>query len=131
MTTHHIHKQVHDKFKIFAGELASDGTIGKLADEVAAWASKSKIAPKSIGIAYLEHGKRVVLTLGYKDDEEPYGVKLHSIHLGKVDVKGNDFHALEEKLGHAGGKHRDIICHELYVTGDNDFTVVVMTHEAK
>ena len=52
--SHHIAKQVHDKFKIFSGELASDGTIGKLADEVAAFAKKSKIAPKSIGVAYLE-----------------------------------------------------------------------------
>jgi hypothetical protein len=128
--THHIHKQVHDKFKIFSGELGADGTIGKLADEVSAWVSKSKVAPKSIGIAYIEHGNRLVLTLGYTDDKEPYPVKLHSVRLGKIDVKGNDFHALEEKMAHAGGKHSNIICHELYVTGDNDFTVVVMTHEA-
>jgi len=129
--SHHITKQVHDKFKIFSGELAADGTIGKLADEVAAFANKSKIAPKSIGVAYLEPSKRLVITLGYRDDEEPYPIKLHSVRLGKVEVKGNDFSVLEKKMGEAGGKHRDIICHELYVTGGNDFTVVVMTHQAK
>jgi hypothetical protein len=128
---HHIHRQVHDKFKIFSGDLAADGTIGKLADEVSVWVNKSKVAPKSIGVAYLEHGKRLVLTLGYIEDGEPYGVKLHSLRLGKFDVKDNDFRALEEKMAHAGAKHSNIICHELYVTGDNDFTVVVMTHEAK
>jgi hypothetical protein len=129
--THHIAKQVHDKFKIFSGELASDGTIGKLADEVAAFANKSKIAAKSIGVAYLEPSKHLVITLGYRDDEEPYPIKLHCVRLGKVDIKGGDFSALEEKMSHAGGRHRNIICHELYVTGGNDFTVVVMTHESK
>ena len=127
---HHITRQVHDKFKIFSGELAADGTIGKLAEEVAAFAHKTKIAAKSIGVAYLEPSKRVVITLGYRDDEEPYGVKLHSVRLGKMDVKG-DFTALEEKMSQASGKYRNIICHELYVTGGNDFTAVVMTHEAK
>jgi len=34
---HHIAKQLHDKFKIFIGELAADGSIGKLADEVGAF----------------------------------------------------------------------------------------------
>jgi hypothetical protein len=127
---HHIAKQVHDKFKIFSGELAADGSIGKLADEVAAFAKKSKIAAKSIGVAYLESSKRLVITLGYRDDEEPYAVRLHSIPLGKVDVKAGDFHALETSMAKATGKHRNIICHELYVTGGNDFTMILMIHEA-
>ena len=129
--SHHIAGQVHDKFKIFSGALAADGTIGKIADEVAAFASKAKVAPKSIGVAYLEPSKHIVVTLGYRDDEEPYGVKLHCVRLGKIDVKGNDFSALEKKMAEASAKHGNIICHELYVTGGNDFTVVVMTHEAK
>lgn len=129
--SHHITRQVHDKFKIFSGALAADGTIGKIADEVTAFASKAKIAPKSIGVAYLEPSKHLVVTLGYRDDEEPYGVKLHCVRLGKIEVKGNDFSALEKKMAEAGAKHGNIICHELYVSGGNDFTVVVMTHEAK
>ena len=75
---HHITKQVHDKFKIFSGELAADGTIGKLADQVAAFARKSKIAPKSIGVAYLEHGNRLVITLGYLQDDAPYPLRPHN-----------------------------------------------------
>jgi hypothetical protein len=126
---HHIAKQVHDKFKIFSGELATDGTIGKLADEVAAFANKSKIAAKSIGVAHIEPG-RPVITLGYRDDEEPYPVKLHCLPLGKVDLKAGDFHAFETSMAKATGKHRNIICHELYVTGGHDFTMVLMTHEA-
>lgn len=129
--SHHIAKQVHDKFKIFSGELASDGSIGKLADEVAAFAKKSNIAPKSIGVAYLEHGKRLVITLGYVEDDAPYPIKLHCIRLGKIEVKAGDFSTLEKKISAASAKHRNIICHELYVTGENDFTLVVMTHQAE
>jgi hypothetical protein len=127
---HHIAKQVHDKFKIFSGELAADGSLGKLADEVAAFANKSKIAAKSIGVAYLEPSKRLMITLGYRDDEDSYPVKLHCIPLGKVDVKAGDFHALEASMAKATGKQRNIICHELYVTGGHDFTMVLMTHQA-
>jgi hypothetical protein len=126
--SHHIHQQVHDKFKIFSGVLASDGTIGKLADEVADFVTASRIAPKSIGVAYLP-SKHLVITLGYRDDDQPYPIKLHCIPLGKVDVKGGDFRALERKIGEASSKYRNIICHEIYVMGENDFTVVVMTHE--
>jgi hypothetical protein len=127
---HHIAKQVHDKFKIFSGELAADGTIGRLADEVSAFANKSKIAPKSIGVVYLEPGKRLLFTLGYREDEEPYPVKLHSVHLGKIDTKAGDLHALEASMAKATGKYSNIICHELYVAGGHDFTMVLMTHEA-
>jgi hypothetical protein len=127
---HHIAKQVHDKFKIFSGELAADGTIGNLADEVAAFANTSKIAAKSIGVAHIEPGRHVLITLGYCDDEEPYPVKLHCVPLGKVDLKAGEFHALEASMAKATGKYRNIICHELYVTSGHGFTMVLMTHEA-
>jgi hypothetical protein len=97
---------------------------------VAAFSNKSKIAAKSIGVAYLEPGKRRLITLGYRDDEEPNPVKLHTIHLGEVDMTAGDFHALEASMSKATSKHRNIICHELYVAGGDDFTMVLMTHEA-
>jgi hypothetical protein len=120
--------QVHDKFKVFTGKLAADKTIGKLADEVAAFAKKSKVAAKSIGVEYLESVGQLLITLGYRDDAEPYAIKLHSIPLGKVDALAKDFSALEKAMATASTKHRNIICHELYVTGDRDFILVLMTH---
>jgi hypothetical protein len=73
-------------------------------------------------VAYLEPGKRLLITLSYRGDEEPNPVQLHTVHLGKVDRKAGDFHA-------------NIICHELYVhelyvAGGDDFTMVLMTHES-
>jgi hypothetical protein len=36
---------------------------------------------------------------------------------------------LEAAMAEASGKIRNIICHELYLTGDGDFVMVFMTHE--
>ena len=57
-------------------------------------------------------------------------MKLHTIRLGKVNQKAGDFHALEASMAKATSRHRNIICHELYVAGGDDFTMVLMTHEA-
>jgi hypothetical protein len=128
--THHITKQVHEKFKIFTGELAADKTVGKMADEVSDFAKRSKVAAKSIGIAHLESSKRLMITLGYRSDEEPYAIKLHCIPMGKIDAKDHDFRALEKAMAKATRHHKNIICHELYLTGAQDLMMVLMTHQA-
>jgi len=124
----HIKGQVHEKFKVFTGKLAADKTIGKLADEVAHFASESKIAAKSIGVEYLESMKTLVVSLGFRDDEEAYPISLRSVNLGKIDALAGDFSALELAMTRASSKHTNIICHELYVTEDQDFILMLMTH---
>ena len=125
-----IASQVHNKFKIFAGELDANKLLGALADEVAAFAREQKIAAKSIGVEYLESAKRLIITLGYRDDEESYPIKLHGVSLGKINVTSDDFSTLEQEMAAASARLNNIICHELYVTDDNDFLMVFMTHEA-
>ncbi|MFN0102890.1 MAG: hypothetical protein ACKV2U_12465 [Bryobacteraceae bacterium] len=124
-----IAKQVHDKFKVFVGALAPDQTLGSLADEVAAFASERRVAAKSIGVEYLEALDRVVVTLGYNEGEEHYPIRLHCVPMGKVDVLGKDFAAMEAAMGAASAQRKNIICHELYLTGSGDFYMVFMTHE--
>jgi hypothetical protein len=125
-----IASQVHNKFKIFAGELDANKLLGALADEVAAFAREQKIAAKSIGVEYLESAKRLIITLGYRDDEESYPIKLYAVSLGKLNVTSDDFSALEQAMAAASARLNNIICHELYVTDDNDCLMVFMTHEA-
>jgi len=125
-----IRAQIHDKFKVFVGDLAPDKTIGKLADEVADFAKKAKIAAKSIGVEYLESKGKLLITLGYKEGEEPYHIRLHSVHLGKIDALAGDFAKLEQAMAKASSKFKSIICHELYLTGEDDFVMVFMTHHA-
>ena len=126
----HIEKQVHTKFKVFVGELAADQSIGDVGSKVAAFASHSKVAAKSIGVEYLESVKRVVVTLGYRTDEEFYPIRLHSVPLGKIHVVASDFSTLENAMAGAAEKYTSVICHELYVTEGQDFFLVLMTHGA-
>jgi hypothetical protein len=125
-----IQSQVHTNFKVFVGELAADRSIGDLGAKVASFAQTAGVAAKSIGIEYLESLKKVVLTLGYRTDEAPYPVRLQSVPIGKLPALAGDFSALETAMANAAGKHANVICHELYVTEDQDFFLVLMTHEA-
>ena len=125
-----IKNQVHTKFKVFVGELAADRSIGDLGKTVADFAKSSGAAAKSIGVEYLESLNKVVITLGYRTDEATYPIRLQSVPLGKVSVLADDFSALEKAMADAAEKESNVICHELYVTEDQDFFLVLMTHEA-
>jgi hypothetical protein len=121
--------QVHSKFKLFTGSLGAGGNLGKLATDVESFAKSAKAAPKSIGVEYLEHTKQVIVSLGYRDDEPAYGIKLHGVSLGHVAKLGApEMAGLEKKMGEAADKVKDIICHELLVTNDDEFIMVFMTH---
>ncbi|MCD9185963.1 MAG: hypothetical protein LUM44_05995 [Pyrinomonadaceae bacterium] len=123
-----IADQEHGKFKVFAGKLGANNELGELADKVSAFAAENKIAAKSIGVEYLESSESLIITLGYRDDEEHYPIKLETVNLGKMDI-GQDFSALEQKMSDASGSVNKIICHELFVTEDKDFLMVFMTHQ--
>ena len=125
-----IGTQVHTKFKVFVGELASDRSIGEIGGKVAAFAKSEGAAAKSIGVEYLESLKALVVTLGYRTDEKPYPIRLHSVPLGKLPALASDFSALENAMGNAAEEYANVICHELYVTETQDFFLVLMTHES-
>jgi len=125
-----IKNQVHTNFKVFVGEVAADRSIGDLGTKVAAFAKSEGVAAKSIGVEYLESLKKVVISLGYRTDEAPYPIKLQSVALGKLQVLASDFSLLERAMADAAAKHSNVICHELYVTENQDFFLVLMMHEA-
>lgn len=125
-----IRHQVHDRFKAFSGELGKDHLLGPLARQIEAFTKDGKIAPKSIGVEYLESAKRVVLTLGYRDDEPGYPVEVRSVSLGKIDgFDAESLHKLEDAMSAAATKIANVICHELYVTEEREFLMVLMVHK--
>src|SRR5262245_56939546 len=129
MTT--ISQQDHDKFKLFSGKVEGDGTLGALGREIATWASEAKIAPKSIGIEYVESADRVIFSLGYRDDEAPYAVTISSVPVGKLaGFSEGDLAALEKAMSAAATNQGTLICHELYVTAQNDLLMVFMARAA-
>jgi len=126
-----VQGQVHSRFKLFSGKLGAGGSLGKLATEVADFAKKAKAAPKSIGVEYLEHSKEVVFSLGYRDDQPPYDIKLDTVSLGKVEsLSPTELARVEKKMEEAAAKVKDLICHELLVTDQNEFVLVFMKHVA-
>ncbi len=125
-----IAEQVHNHFKVFTGNLDANNSIGTLADEVAQFAQEGGIAAKSIGVEYLEAADRLIITLGYRNDEPSYPIKLSCVSLGQIDAVGNDFTELEKKMQEASTQQNNIICHELYVTAEHEFLMIFMTHQA-
>lgn len=120
--------QVHDKFKIFTGPLAADNTIGPLADEIAAFVRDNKVAAKSIGVEYLESAKKLIISLGYREGEASYPVKLTTRSAGTIGGLGaGDVARLEEAMAAAAAGVDKIICHELYITDQGEFLVVLMS----
>lgn len=114
--------QLHTKFKIFTGEL--NGTaLGAVGAEIESFAKG--VAAKSIGVEYLESERRLVISLGYRDDEAAYGIKLHVESLGTWD--GKQTTVLESAMSQATARLSNILCHELFVTEKGEFCMVVMT----
>jgi hypothetical protein len=123
-----VAQQTHSKFKIFTGKLEADLSLGKLASDVEAFAKSSKAAAKSIGVEYLEASRLLVVTLGYRDDEAGYPIKLHAVKLGVAEkLDAADLARLEKKMEDEAGKLASVICHELFVTEKREFLMVLMT----
>jgi len=120
-------QQIHDKFKVFVGAVQSGGSIDSVASAVDGFVRDARVAPKSIGVEYLEGAKKLVLSLGYRDDESPYEVKLETLSLGKLgSLDAADIGRLESAMTAATAKVASIICHELFVTETGDCRMVVM-----
>jgi hypothetical protein len=123
-------QQVHGKFKIFTGTLAADKTLGALGREVAAFVRDNNVAAKSIGVEYLESAKKLILTLGYRDDEATYPIALRSVPLGKIEgLNTDDMSRLEAAMEAAAADITNLLCHELYITEEGDFLMVTMSRD--
>lgn len=117
--------QVHHRFKVFAGDAGADGGVAALAAEVERFVRERGVAAKSIGVEFLERARKLVLTLGYRDDEPGYPVRLTSRSLGKVDSL-DDLGGLEARMGEAAADLDGVLCHELFVTDEGEFVMVFM-----
>ena len=116
-------KQVHSRFKLFMGPLGKDGGLDVLAGRVEAFATD--VASKSIGIEYVEQTKMLVISLGYADGDA-YPIELVTVPLGHVDLVRGDFGAVEAAMSAAADRLTNVICHELFITGDDQFSMVIM-----
>ncbi|HYH80287.1 MAG TPA: hypothetical protein VEX86_10830 [Longimicrobium sp.] len=117
-----VEAQIHHKFKVFTGSGADVGQLGMQAE---AFVRERQVAAKSIGVEYLEGAGKLVLTLGYRDDEPGYEVRISSRSVGVVDGL-DDLGGLEARMGEAAGNLAGVLCHELFVTDAGEFVMVFM-----
>jgi hypothetical protein len=117
-----VQEQVHYKFKVFVGS-----SVEELDRQIQSFTSNGSLAPKSIGVEYLESRDKLVLSLGYRDDEAGYATRLLSKSAGTVDVDSSDsLSALESALESVAEAAGTIICHELFVKGNGEVHAVFL-----
>ena len=61
-----------------------------------------------------------MLSLGYREDEAGYPVKLTSLALGKLDLHPDAIAGAMEK---AAAEVENVICHEFFVDGGGTFVI--------
>jgi hypothetical protein len=116
--------QEHDKFKLFSTQYSASTGLAPLLREIEAWVKTTKIAPKSVGVEYLEGSRRLIMSIGYRDDEA-YPITLQQAPMGRIDTS-NDFTKIEKEIAAFVSKLKNIICHELFVTETGDLNMVFM-----
>jgi hypothetical protein len=118
--------QVHYLFKLFVGLLDDAGHITEVAKQVHDWVAKDKVAVKSVGTAVAK-GK-LMMTIGYRDDEEPYEIALHSSKIGRVGpLDGDEMTRFTRAVDSGGMNWPPVLGHSLYVTKDGDLYLVVLS----
>lgn len=118
------------KFKLFIGDVGSRTELGFLIREVEDFVRKNPCAPKSFGVEYLEGAKRLLFSLGYRDDEPPYGITVSTIPLGRIgDLETDDVTRLETRLAEGLTAIKNAIGHELFVS-HGECTMVLMAPSA-
>ncbi len=119
--------QGHTKFKLFSKDFSSEASIRELLNDIENWVSANAVGPKSIGVEFLESSKTIVMSIGFRDDEN-YNVSLKSDLIGKMEA-GADTATIEAGMEKAASQYSDVICHELFITGAGDFYMVFMNKE--
>jgi hypothetical protein len=117
--------QAHHQFKVFSGPASADGSLGSLGAEVEAFVRDRGVAPKSIGVEYLEAVGRLVVSLGFRSDEPGYPIRLQAQSCGKIDDP-SDLSGLESRMAEVAAGMNDVLCHELFVTSEGEFVMVFM-----
>jgi hypothetical protein len=120
--------QVHSQFQVFTSDSNPSlaDSFNKLKMEIERFTAKGDLAPKSIGVEYLEHTHQIVMSLGYTEGTEPgYTVRLTALDIGRFEP--NDTKGIANAMSKAALTVENTICHEFYVSEDNEFTMILMS----
>jgi hypothetical protein len=115
--------QSHEKFKIFRGPSVK-GQFDALFAQLEAFANQPNHSAKSIGVEYLESNKELIITLGYTDVQgQGNNVKLEVKKIGALSQSNE---ALESSIQSTAHALKNVICHALYITENDDMNMIFM-----
>jgi hypothetical protein len=119
--------QIHSKFKVFIPPpgIAHADALRQFNDVITEFTKGGKVAPKSVGVEYLEDQRQLVLSLGYRDDEPGYPVTFTSVSLGHPRLSAD---AIESAMQRAAADVPNVICHEFFMTENGEFVLILMSH---
>jgi hypothetical protein len=115
--------QIHNNFKMFTAQYAKGIGLDQLLREIEGWVKTNKVAPKSIGIEFLEDTKTLIMSIGYRNDEQ-HEITLNTALIGKLDI--DNLTKCEKDIEEAISGLKDIICHELFVTDEGLLHMIFM-----
>lgn len=108
--------QRHSKFKVFITEPTSTGGIpDELHLTINGFIALNKVAVKSVGVEFVESINKIIISLGYTEEQKYYSVVLQEVVLGDIPT---DSTIIEQALTKACDGIDNIICHEFYVVGN-------------
>lgn len=123
-----IDAQVHNRFKVFTAPANSLDAVAPLFRRIEEFVAAERIAPKSIGVEFLEASRALVLTLGYRADEPAYPVRFTAVSLGHLgELTEATLAGLEQRMGEEAGQVSHVICHELFVTHEREFVMIFLS----
>ena len=115
--------QQHSLFKLFRQGAENHADLTRIAATAAAWVKEAKVAPKSIGLEYLEAEREFLMSLGYSKDKA-YEVGFDIVAVGHL--QGAELKDLEQAMAQAAESRANVICHELTVIGNTLYAVMML-----
>jgi len=120
--------QTHNQFQTFIIDKSWDLVDGKVTspsgEAIYEFLQNGGVAPKSVGIEHLESKDLTIMTIGYRDDEEPVKASISQVRLGQLDLVPE---VISTAFAKAASNEKNVICHEFYVTADGTFYAVFLT----
>lgn len=118
-------EQTHEKFKLFRIS-GINGNFDQAFKQVEEFANQPNLSPKSIGAEFLEKTNELLLTLGYTPATgQSNNIKLKVYEIGKLN---ENTEVIENKIAEKAKQIKTVICHELFVTQNDDIHMIFMAN---
>lgn len=118
--------QIHSKFKFFIVDYTSGKLSAKTKKEILDFTNSGKIAPKSIGVEFIESNSTLAISIGFQEKKNTGKYDISIKKIGKF-TGVSDVPAVEKNMEKIASKIEGIICHEFFTTSDSEMFSIFLT----